>query len=168
MEGDTLYMKAYNNGDHPYTLAQVVSRPGIARIGTWQSNPATTRAPTRPLLNHQPLEPQPKHQPVPLPNGQASALTPNHQRLGPPQHHPLITAWITLKNLPRIATGINTLPRGGSGVMYLIEGGCIIHRPAPSQLFEEMIGIAHKQVPYARTNHFDGHKDCEQQRTQEV
>lgn len=47
IEGDALYTAAINNGDHPFTIAQVVSQPGIVRIGPLQSNPAPTRAPTR-------------------------------------------------------------------------------------------------------------------------
>ena len=49
IEGDALYTTAIKNGDHPFTIAQVVSRPGIVRIGPLQSNPAptTTAAPTR-------------------------------------------------------------------------------------------------------------------------
>ncbi len=43
--GDTLYMKAYNNGNHPFTMAQVVSRAGIVRIGPLQNGPAPTKAP---------------------------------------------------------------------------------------------------------------------------
>lgn len=45
--GDTLYMKAFNNGVHPYTIAQVVTRSGIVRIGPLQNAPAPTKPPTR-------------------------------------------------------------------------------------------------------------------------
>ncbi|KAI2508917.1 hypothetical protein MHU86_5527 [Fragilaria crotonensis] len=46
IQGDSLYMEAYNDGDHPFTLAEVVSQPGIVRIGPLQSDDAPTTAPT--------------------------------------------------------------------------------------------------------------------------
>ncbi len=46
IEGDSLYLEAYDEGDHPFTLAEVVSQPGIVRIGPLQSDDAPTTAPT--------------------------------------------------------------------------------------------------------------------------
>ena len=48
IQGDTLYMRAFNNGNHPYTMAQVVLRPNVVRIGPSQNDPVTTKAPTAP------------------------------------------------------------------------------------------------------------------------
>ncbi len=42
IEGDSLYLEAYDEGDHPFTLAEVVSQPGILRIGPLQSDSPTT------------------------------------------------------------------------------------------------------------------------------
>lgn len=43
--GVTLYTKAFNSGVHPYTIAQVVTRTVIVRIGPLQNGPAPTSAP---------------------------------------------------------------------------------------------------------------------------
>jgi hypothetical protein len=40
-----LYLKAFNNGAHPFTIAEVVTRAGIVRIGPLQNCPAPTKAP---------------------------------------------------------------------------------------------------------------------------
>ena len=45
MEGDTLYMKAFNKKEHPYSIADVVSQPGIVLIGPLQTSLAPTPAP---------------------------------------------------------------------------------------------------------------------------
>jgi cytochrome b involved in lipid metabolism len=44
IEADALYLEAYNNGYHPFTLAAVVTQPGIVRIGPLQR--PTTKRPT--------------------------------------------------------------------------------------------------------------------------
>jgi len=43
--GDKLYTKTFNSGVHPYTIAQVVTRTVIVRIGPLQNGPAPTSAP---------------------------------------------------------------------------------------------------------------------------
>jgi cell division septation protein DedD len=46
IEADTLYMKAYNKGKHPFTMAAVVTQPGIVRIGPLLKDGVITSKPT--------------------------------------------------------------------------------------------------------------------------
>ena len=46
MEADALYMDAFNAKSHPFTIAQVVSQPGISRIGPLVLDPSA--APVNP------------------------------------------------------------------------------------------------------------------------
>ena len=41
IQADDLYMEAYDAKDHPYTMAEVVSQPGITRIGPLIPSPPT-------------------------------------------------------------------------------------------------------------------------------
>ena len=43
-QADDLYMKAYNAKYHPYTIAEVVSLPGVSRIGPLVLDPAAAPA----------------------------------------------------------------------------------------------------------------------------
>ncbi|KAI2502615.1 hypothetical protein MHU86_11809 [Fragilaria crotonensis] len=47
IEADALYLKAYNKGDHPFTMAAVITQPGIVRIGPLQKTGVITAVPTR-------------------------------------------------------------------------------------------------------------------------
>ena len=51
MEGDELYMEAYNEKYHPYTIAEMVTQPNINRIGPLVYDPPTSPiSPVSPVL----------------------------------------------------------------------------------------------------------------------
>jgi cytochrome b involved in lipid metabolism len=56
MEADDLYMEAYNAKYHPYTIADVVSQPGITRIGPLVYDPPTAPvSPVSPVASDAPV-----------------------------------------------------------------------------------------------------------------
>ena len=74
IQGDASYMRAFNKGDHPYTLAQVVLRPNVVRIGPLQNGPAPTKTPTAPAPTGKP----PTKKPI-------TATSDTHCRLDSPE-----------------------------------------------------------------------------------
>ena len=72
-QGDTLYQKGVNSRVHPFTKAQVVSQPGIVRIGPLTNGPAPTR---KPVTGSVPSPKPPTKKPITAPGNKSPTRVP--------------------------------------------------------------------------------------------